>query len=232
MWITKLIKNYLFPVKCLGCQKQGTFLCQECFNKIPYLPYYPCPKCLKPSLFGSLCLNCQKSKFPISRLIIATSYKDKLVASLIKQFKFYPFSLELAQPLARLLIETINQSNFLPYLQKENFILVPIPLFPKDKRKRGFNQAEELAKIISKNLNLPLKTDLIKKIKKTNPQVKLKAEERKKNLKNVFLAKKNISGNFLLVDDIVTTGTTLKEAANALKKSGANQIWAAALAKS
>jgi len=231
MRINKFLRNFLFPVKCLGCQKEGTFLCPECLEKIPFLPYYPCPKCLKPSLFGGICLDCGKSRFPISRLIVATSYKNELVASLIKQFKFYPFSLELANPLAVLLVKTIKESGFAPYLKQKNFIIVPVPLLWRDKAKRGFNQSEELAKIMAKNFNLSLNTNIVKKTKKTNPQIGLGKEERKKNLKESFKTKTKINGNFLIVDDIITTGSTLREVAKTLKKAGANEIWAAVLAK-
>ena len=231
MWITKLIKEILFPVYCIGCGKEGMYICQNCLNKIPSFPYSLCPKCLRPYRSGGLCPNCQKSKFPISRLIVAASYKNEIVSQLVRKFKFYPFAIELSKPLGILLSKAIKQSNTLSYLRKHRFILVPVPLFFKDKAERGFNQSEELAKVVSQELELPLKTNLIRKNKKTKPQVGLKAKERKKNLKQSFIAKKPISGNFLLIDDIITTGATLKEVAQTLRQAGANEIWAAVLAK-
>ena len=103
---------------------------------------------------------------------------------------------------------------------------------PKSTAKRGFNQSEVFAKIISKKLNLKFKKNVLRKIRETEPQKSLKAAQRKTNLKGAFKVCKNVEGkNVLLIDDIITTGVTLKENAKMLYKAGAKKITALTFAK-
>jgi len=232
MKLIKTTKNFLFPVHCLGCNKKGDYLCPDCLNKITLISHNFCPKCLKISSNGRLCPNCKNSSFPVEKIIISLYYSNPLVAELIKKYKFFPFAYELAKPLGLLLSKAIKETNALSYLQKENFKIIPVPLTKKDKAKRGFNQTYELAKIVSHELNLPISENTIFKIKTTKPQVGLNAQQRKNNLKNAFQVKKNLNQeNFLIIDDIITTGSTVYQVAKTLKNKGANQIWAAILAK-
>ena len=116
----------------------------------------------------------------------------------------------------------------------ENSVFIPIPLHKTKKRKRGFNQSELIAKELSKSLNIPLKTDILVKTKKTQTQTNLTKEQRAENVKNAFIIKnpQSIEGKTVfLVDDVFTTGSTMKECAKTLKKAGATYVWGIAVAR-
>ncbi len=165
---------------------------------------------------------------------------------------------ELVNPLGQLLINTLKQAKIDP-----SFILIPIPLHRKRFLFRGFNQAELLARILGKELNLKVENEILKRKIFTLPQTELKdPEARKQNIKNAFSLvdaerskitlkslfcfqksslKSSINSlspkdkiknkNIILIDDVLTTGATLQEAAKVLKKARARKIWALVLTK-
>lgn len=117
------------------------------------------------------------------------------------------------------------QKNSLPDL------IIPIPLHQKRLQERGFNQALEIAKPIAKKFGLPIDYKGIQRIKFTMPQSGLAALERKRNMDNAFSISENYSGLYIaLVDDVITTGCTVRECARLLVKHGAAKIdlWCAA----
>ena len=110
---------------------------------------------------------------------------------------------------------------------KDIGVIIPVPLHPSRKRKRGFNQAEILAAVLSEQTGIPVRRDVLFRIKKTKPQKTLDPGERRDNLKGAFA----VSGrwkpcrNVLLIDDIYTTGSTIERCAGMLKKAGAENVW-------
>lgn len=220
-----MISDLLFPVTCLGCGREGKWLCEECFEKLEFSTQQVCLECKAKNEFGRFCPNCS-AKFALQGILIAADYNNKIISALVKNLKYH-FAQDIAEMLGNFLIaflkneENKNFSNFL-----KNSIIIPVPLHKKRFRWREFNQAEEIAKIVTKHFNLPITTDLVR-IKNTKPQVKLNAAERKTNLKNCFTwTGNNLNGkNILIIDDVSTTGSTLNECAHALKPAGAGQIW-------
>ncbi|MBQ2106188.1 MAG: ComF family protein, partial [Lachnospiraceae bacterium] len=105
--------------------------------------------------------------------------------------------------------------------------IIPVPVHPSRRRKRGFNQAEVLAKILGERLEIPVKPELLKRTKKTLPQKELTVGERLKNLSGAFRAGEVPSDirRVLLVDDIYTTGSTLEACTRTLNKSGAERVY-------
>ena len=109
--------------------------------------------------------------------------------------------------------------------------IIPVPLHPQRLRVRGFNQALELARIIAKQLNIPLNYSLCQRDKSTPFQSGLSAKQRKQNLKNAFIVTKpHAYKHVAIFDDVVTTGTTVNELAKQLKNSGVEtiEVWAIA----
>ena len=106
-------------------------------------------------------------------------------------------------------------------------LLIPIPLHKSRRRKRGFNQAELIARGLGKELGIPVSADSLLRTKKTSPQKELNDQERKSNLKNAFqLAKDNVKfKKILLIDDIYTTGSTIDAAASVLLDHGAEKVY-------
>lgn len=247
------MKNFLldlfFPKHCLGCRKEGWFICPACLEKIP-INHNPAE-------------NIGKIK-----LRAASFYEYSLLKQAIHKFK-YEFVRELAEPLAKLMIERINQPPI-----GQNLILVPVPLHPRRLRWRGFNQAELLAQAVSRELNLPMASNLLIRTKHNLPQMKIKdSQSRKENIKAAFILNPrvilslpeageesrgiqrchsrtpcalpvpvftgiNFAGiqsfsnkTIVLIDDISTSGATLSECARTLKPLKPKEIWGLVLAR-
>ena len=214
--------DILFPKCCFGCQKHGTYLCDDCKACLEISEYQYC-LCPKPKPFPGKCPQCKAKK--LDALYFALPYQKPFVKKLIQSFKYSPFIKDLSQPLTSLIIEHFylleKQSSF------SSFILIPIPLDIKKLKWRGFNQAEEIAKELAGFLNIPLLSDCLIKIKETLPQIELNNEERKENIKNAFSVKSSKiikNKKILLVDDVYTTGSTMEEAAKVLKRAGAKEV--------
>jgi ComF family protein len=103
--------------------------------------------------------------------------------------------------------------------------LIPVPLHPVKYRERGFNQAEWIAKGLGDNWNQPVWNNLIKRVKHTESQTTLNRDERLNNMKTAFQLNKDVNGKIIgIVDDVLTTGSTISSMANVLKDGGAKQI--------
>ena len=107
-------------------------------------------------------------------------------------------------------------------------LIVPVPMYPKKKRKRGYNQAESFAKELSILTRIPVDTKWIERVRDTTPQKTLNKHERKNNLKNAFQTRKSIvqyRQRILIVDDIYTTGSTIEEVTGCLKEAGVENVF-------
>lgn len=241
------IQELLFPKFCLGCQKEGTFLCEDCRALLDICQFNYClceahgnPKRILPSkecLDILKCQNCQKSN--LSGLLFSLPYKDMgvsglLTKKLIKHFKYPPYLKSLSPILANILLEHFFLTKKNTNAFWENSVLIPIPLHIKKLRERGYNQSEELAKQLSEVLRVPVLNDVLIKIKNTPSQAKLNKEERQKNLQGAFVTK-NASAiakhKVFLVDDVYTTGATMEECAKILLSAKAKEVWGIAFAR-
>jgi len=230
--IKKFLLDLFFPKNCLGCKQPDTYLCRDCFTRIETTSNNYCFFCNKITGNGKICLNCAKEHY-LDRVISASEYKNPLIQELIRAFKYH-YAQELAKPLSQLLIKTLRDLNF--GLCNLDFIIVPIPLFKYRLHYRGFNQAELLAKELADHFNLPLETNLLKRKISRVPQAKINdIEKRKSNVENSFdvgLEINKVENKIvILVDDVITTGATLLEAAKILKENKAKEVWAITIAK-
>ena len=229
--IRDFLLDILFPKFCFGCQTEGTYLCPDCAAtiEISQCNYCLCEKPIRLPSNGK-CRNCDHKN--LSGLYSAAPYSNKLVQSLIKKFKYEPYAKDLVKPLANLLINHLQLLDQLPDFS--GFLLIPIPLGDKKIRRRGFNQAEEIAKELSTHFHLPLLDNALIKVKENSAQAELEKDQREENIKGVFAVKnaEEIAGkNILLVDDVYTTGATMEEATETLKKARANQVRGVAVAR-
>jgi len=219
--------DFVFPKRCVGCGKYEVFLCEDCEKKIE-LAEQICPICSKPNLSGWAHEKC-KSKLGMDGLMAIWSYRNKVTRSLIEAIKF-GFNRELIKIVMRnLTFETGTEFDF----------LVPMPLFYLRENWRGFNQAEEIAKEVEKKTKIPLVKLLVRK-RNTKQQAKIeRAEERKKNVKGAFvlseeakIQKKRLKeSRVLLVDDVFTSGESMKECTRILKRVGVSKVWGLVLAR-
>jgi len=226
MKLFEKIVNIIFPKKCLGCGKNGTFVCLECIKKLKTLYPQVCYFCKTESERGETCSKCKKGKF-LDGIFIGYFYDD-LMRKLIHKFK-YEFFEDVGKEIGEKFGEDLKESFYLG----SNFFICPVPIHKKRYNFRGFNQAEILARKISEALFVEF-FDPIERVKNTKPQVELKREERINNVKNAFSIKKEFIGKLrekiILVDDVVTTGSTLEECARVLKENGAKKVFAVVLA--
>lgn len=209
--------RFFSPSLCLLCDKPvdaEILVCRECEEKLSAYRIKG-PRCYKcgGSMEGRECPRCRELK-PVFGKVRAPFVYEGEVRRLISYFKFTGIE-KVAKFMASNMVEEI-ESNY--------DILVPIPLHPTRKRERGFSQTFEIAKEISKITGIPLKEVLFRQ-KKTKSQTALGGKERRKNLKNAFKLKENVEGaKILLVDDVMTTGITINEAAKTLLKGGAEKV--------
>ncbi len=225
--------DFLFPPYCMGCKKEGTFLCQPCKTTLPLLPPV-CIECkqmspVRPPLpAGHTCKHCKKNT-PISVFLSPFPYRHPLVSRCIHEFKYRRIR-SLSPVIADLLV------SYLRYYHTPvapHTLIIPIPLHPRKERVRGFNQAMLLANELSKKLSLPIDEQTLVRIIATPPQAMLTARSRRENVQNVFSVRNTAElrgKSIILVDDVKTTGATLKQAAYILKKAGAKKIWAITIA--
>lgn len=227
----EFLLDLLFPKTCISCGREGSYLCQDCQAMLEISQYQYC-LCQKPvrMLRRGKCRRCRSKK--LNGLYFALPYQSPLIKKLIQQFKYQPYLKAISKTLASLIITHFQLLDNKPDFS--SFILIPMPLDKKRLRGRGFNQAEEIGKELSGFLKILLINDVLLKIKETLPQVELSEEERRENIKRVFLIKnKELIKNkkILLVDDIYTTGSTLEEGARVLKETGAKEVWGIVVAR-
>ncbi|MBX4205199.1 MAG: ComF family protein [Candidatus Doudnabacteria bacterium] len=219
----RLAADLVFPISCIICGQGEKFLCESCQAKLTRLDKQLCVVCKKPAAYGKTHSTCV-TRNTLDGIISALSYTDKRTKKLIGTFK-YQFISDLAAPMSHMIVEEITKQGITGYFAE--FTIIPVPLHKRRLNWRGFNQAELLAEALGKNLNIPVDKTLVTRAKFTTPQIELKAEQRKTNIENAFETKNTTVGRYLLVDDVVTTGSTLNEIAKLLKKHGATEVWAA-----
>lgn len=221
------ITDLVFPVYCLRCRQDGkSYLCEDCLPQLPRLKNQVCLTCQQPSPFGKTHPECE-SRQTVDGIISALPYHHPLVRKIIAAFK-YSFAEHLAERLSRIVIQEMEHQGLAGFFS--DFKIVPVPLHPRRQNWRGFNQSLLLAQPLAAKLHIPIEQHLILRSRFTKPQTELKKEQRARNIQGAFQITQSSPGKYLLLDDVVTTGATLKEIARMLKQNGAAEVWAATLA--
>jgi len=223
--------DFVFPKYCVNCRRRGEYICANCFSFISFDVSMICLACNRPSLDGLTHPGC-RTKYAIDGAFCAVAYKG-IVKKLIYNFKYKPYLADLKNSLVELFYESIIQQEIFQKIYNLNPTLMPIPLHSKRLRSRGYNHSKLLAEGLAGKLNLKL-IDALLRTRETKSQFGLKLKERKENLKDAFALNtkyKILNTNMFLVDDILTTGSTLSEAAKILKRNGAKKVWGLTLAR-
>ncbi len=226
--------DILFPKRCVGCRRVNTYFCKDCILNILQTDLF-CPHCENKSIGGLTHPHCERT-FGLDGLWSLGIYKNSLREA-IKQLKYGKVK-KLAPVLVDILVEywVKYQPFILDQIKQDNkkgWVVISVPLYWWRDNSRGFNQSSLLGQILSKNLGLDYCNGL-KRIRYTKPQVKLRRQERYQNIKGVFTLDSRFSildSNVLLIDDVWTTGSTLKECCYVLKRAGARKVWAITLAR-
>jgi ComF family protein len=222
------------PHLCLGCRQEGTICCQFCLNKLKISDLrqvcYFCNKSLqtqKEAAAGGICSSC-KPQQSLDSISYFAGYKDELASSLIKALKFnqvYAAKSPLALALANLSLSLNPQSN-------SRIIVTAVPTANKRVRARGWDQAKLIAKQYAKLKSLPYKSLLLRSssFDQIGASKSQRQEASKKFFKPIRLSLIQNS-TIILIDDVVTTGSTLNAAAASLKKAGAKEVYALTFAR-
>lgn len=230
MNIFKFILDLFFPRKCLECGEGTGYVCDRCKRHIFPLTVQKCPTCKRPNIFGKFCSSWCNKGFYFDQLLVCSTYeKEGLFQKLMVRFK-YKFSEELADFFGNILIERFE--DFKKLLHCCDMIIVPVPVHKKKLKIRGFNQAKLLAEKLSKFEVW----DCLYRKKFRPDQAKLNRKERLVNLIDSIDLKEEFRDKLkekivLLIDDVVTTGSTLNECSKVLKRNGAKYICGLVLAR-
>jgi ComF family protein len=234
--IKKEILDIVFPVFCVGCKKEGEWLCKDCLGLISPAEKQFCPLCGRISEFGKTCEHCS-GKSALSAVISCGFYHNPVLRACVGALK-YDNAREIVPQIEKIIIRFLEKYGFFGNFrgtgprfsgdcsQKvliNSPILVPVPLHRRRLWARGFNQAEIIARILSRNFNLQINNKILKRKIATGEQAKMKPDERKENTKNAFvlLNKERIAGkSIVLIDDVYTTGSTMQECAKIIRESG------------
>ena len=222
--ICSKLEQIVFPTHCLICS-QGSHnsyeLCANCEQELPRNAAF-CRRCAQPlsaQAHGTLCGACQKQP-PLFEQVFAPFLYQRQIQSLIKRYKFSDH-----QPSGRLLETLLIQSIAQQPTQTVPQALIAVPLHPQRLKERGFNQAQQLAKALSRQLGCKLLNKAVTRKGGLPHQADLDKQARLKNLRYAFVAKQhNLPAHIGIVDDVLTTGATANALARALYKAGAEKI--------
>ena len=228
------LKHHIFKQKCLLCASPQTntpgyplsnllheldspcihALCKACLDELPWHPSTSCSQCGLSSS-GQLCGSCISSApdFDATHAVFLYQYP---IDKMMQRYK-YGNMLNISHTFGQLLAD---KSAF-----EAIDLIIPMPMHPTRIKQRGFNQALEIAKVLSKNHPQKLDYKSVARQTLTPPQASLALKERVKNIKGAFRVNGNLAGKRIaIVDDVMTTGASLNELAKTLKKAGASHV--------
>lgn len=237
MELAKKLLSSLFPSRCLLCHKTvvrqthsvPVEICSECFQRLPHNKV-SCIRCALPlpdDLTNNLlCGRCIKKPPAFDYAYSPLRYEDDVIR-LMHQLKFsekITFSRTFGEMLLQLLRQKLSQGDVQQGLNKPDCLL-PVPLHRSRLRQRGFNQSIELARVVSEKLNLPIEYDAVRRNRSTTSQMGLDAKARRINIKGAFSVTHQLNAkHVLIIDDVMTTGSTVNELAKILKQNGVKHV--------
>lgn len=234
MPLIKFLTKLLFPAACPICgeiqaqyvtRENMARICPSCKKSIRYVTAPFCLRCGKPLGKGGMrreyCADCAKGRHSFTQGRAVLVYAGGVARSMYRMK--YGNRRDYAPVFAREAYEMLG--GWLSHIQPQ--AIIPVPLHPARERRRGYNQAELLARSLSELAGIPAEPFLVSRRVNTRPQKELNADERKNNLKNAFQMSKNSVHleKVLLIDDIYTTGSTVDALAETLRKAGIEKVY-------
>lgn len=226
---TGRILSLVYPARCPVCDNAapyGTGICLSCMKSLKALKYPWCEKCGKKLTSGTgICNDCRKREHLFKRCRSVFEYP--CISKAVYRFKYLgrrEYASFFAESSVKVLGDYISLA--------DPDMIACVPLSEEKMLKRGYNQAGDYARELSKLTDIPFYPGVIKRVKNTAPMKLLSPAERQKNLKNAFKSGQIVvkSKRILLVDDIYTTGATMDECAKVLLEAGAESVYCMTLA--
>ncbi len=227
--------NLVFPPICAGCQaaiEPGTAiaLCDPCREK--FIDTSPaCDRCgcrRPPDGAPEVCSHCRQWHPKFERVFRLGSYEGELRRAVLRIKRTHERALAIA------LAEILGEAFAARFSQQPPDVVIPVPMHWTRRIWRGTNSPETIATRLASRLNIPLATEILVRSKRTAPQAPLSPPKRRANVRGAFRVRPHSDlpgARILLVDDIMTTGATLNEAAKVLATAGAGEITVAVLAR-
>lgn len=218
------VLDVAFPPKCVGCGEFGAFFCEDCLADAPYAIERRCPGCWH--IWRAVyCTDCNRFPRSFAAMRSAFSYEGvaRYAVIALKYEGVSALAPSMAQPMADALKLWAHSVD----------VIVPVPLGWVRKRKRGYNQAELLAREVARLTGLPIQPQALRRVRQTPAQVEQpNAEARRRNVEAAFgLGKRPVTGNVLLIDDVATTGATLDACSRVLLSGGARTVYGLTFAR-
>lgn len=220
--------SFFAPHHCLKCSKEGSLCCQNCLTSISRDKHKPlCYKCeRKTTRKLNICPECRVDQH-LDGVYWFSDYSEELSSKLIKSLKF-DLIYEAHRPMASGISDLLQEASLLD----QDLIVCAVPTANRRVRNRGWDQAKLVAKAVAKRQKLPYKTLLVRS--SSFDQIGASKKDREESSRHFFKAhrKSLISGSIIvLVDDVLTTGSTLNSAARILKQAGAKEVYGVAFAR-
>ena len=206
------------------CKREGAYLCPDCEPDLPTLQKPYCFLCASPRV-PQLCDSCRLAAPAFDSVRAPYEYMGS-ARSIVHDLKYR--NVRIAAPyVARLLAG---------YLERNPYPIdayCPVPLHPRRERNRGFNQSELIASELSRITGVPVDTSVLRRTRNTPPQVNMETPgARQRNIADAFKCQEDLHRRrYMLIDDVVTTGSTMSACADALKDAGAANVWGIAFAR-
>lgn len=227
-------RHLLAPGVCWGCEQllapARAAFCVDCEQRLCLDPHPTCPRCSSTvgpfSTTEDGCAHCRNESFAFERVVRLGPYEG-LLRSMILRIKNAD-----GDGLAETLGGIFGTARQQPLADLDADVVVPVPLHWWRRLQRGFNQSGLIAQTLARQLNLPCTTNWLKRVRPTPKQTSLSATERRSNVRGAFRAQSRrdwLGRCVLLVDDVLTTGSTAHAAAQALRAAGAKRIVVAVL---
>ena len=218
------LADLFYPQRCVGCEGRASdVLCRPCFEALPMVGSPACARCGMPTAFEAfVCDRCKGTDFAFEVARAPLRYEG-VGKSIVHALKYKAYTKVVEKLTAPLMFGVLDGDH--PF-----DAVVPVPLHPSRRRKRGFNQAELLARGLARPLGAPVSCAL-RAVRRTRDQVDLSAAERRANVAGAFSAEGRLRGRVLLVDDVFTTGATMSACADALLRAGVAEVHAVSLCR-
>lgn len=226
--VNKLLNEFMHNPVCWSCglgHAGKNRLCDDCHDSIKSV-FEPCLQCgLSHAGDTKTCVQCLSQPKLWQQMIAPLSYASP-VSRLIQQLK-YNQKLEVLKALMELVLPAFKS------LDEQPQLLIPVPLHQNRYIERGFNQSYEITVMLSKALNVAYSDDLVERIVDTKRQSELSLKQRENNIKNAFLVNADIKDyeHIIIVDDVITSGSTVHELTKQCLKKGVKRIDVWALAR-
>ena len=217
VWKTAL--DIAFPIRCLGCAESGRFICADCVELLPELVSPFCRVCASPGVRG-VCSWCRDKSPAVDAIRAPYLYVRRSPIYRAITLLKYGGIRSLAPELSDLLVR------FLGARQTRFDLIVPVPSHPSRVRQRGYSQAGLIASALGDRLSIEVDSDSVTRVRSAPSQLQTASrEDRWRNVQGGFASSSRFPGlNVLLVDDLVTTGSTASACAHALKQAGAARV--------